>query len=162
LITFRIDVRHQNLAEMQKIAAQIADLAAPGGVVLLNGPLGAGKTAWAQAMCWRLGVREAVSSPTFDLLHLYKTDLLTIYHVDGYRLTDLEEWDVLDLPNPLGANEIILAEWADALRPLYADRLEVTLRSESGGSARDVSLWGVGADWATRLRRFNEVMPRGV
>ncbi|PSR20454.1 MAG: tRNA (adenosine(37)-N6)-threonylcarbamoyltransferase complex ATPase subunit type 1 TsaE [Sulfobacillus acidophilus] len=154
LNTLRIDVPHQNFADMQHLAEQIADLVAPRAVVLLNGPLGAGKTTWVQAMCRRLGVRESVTSPTFDLLHIYQAEGLTIYHVDGYRLTQCAEWEVLDLPNPLGVNTVILAEWAEVLRPVYPERLEVTLRLENGGTSRGVMLWGVGPEWTERLRGF--------
>ena len=141
---------------MGRLAERLAPLVASGGLVLLQGALGAGKTTFAKGLGRALGITEGMSSPTFDLLHVHPTASgLTVYHVDGYRLEAPEEWEVLDLP-PLDRSEVlILAEWGEALVPDYPERLEVRIERQ-GDDRRRVTLTGIGERWAMALRMWDD------
>jgi tRNA threonylcarbamoyladenosine biosynthesis protein TsaE len=93
--------------------------------VLLDGPLGAGKTTLVQGFLAGLGVAEAVKSPTFDLVHPYRLpDGRAAYHVDLFRL------DPVPLPEELGIEDpdaLVLVEWGRPWAPYYPDRWEITL-----------------------------------
>jgi tRNA threonylcarbamoyladenosine biosynthesis protein TsaE len=98
------------------------DLTFP-AVVGLSGELGAGKTTLVRAIAAGLGVRQAVTSPTFALVHRYDGAACSVYHVDGYRLRRAGE--AADLGFDEMARErdaVILVEWPerfdDALPPL--------------------------------------------
>jgi tRNA threonylcarbamoyladenosine biosynthesis protein TsaE len=89
----------------------------------LSGELGAGKTTLVRAIAAGLGVRQAVTSPTFALVHRYDGERCTVYHVDGYRLR--RPGEAVDLGFDEMAREadaVILVEWperfADALPAL--------------------------------------------
>ncbi len=86
----------------------------PGQVIWLEGDLGAGKTTLAQAILRGLGVADLVTSPTFGLVHSYRTRLGVAYHVDCYRLrTSLEARD-LDWLTIAGPDvSALLIEWPD-------------------------------------------------
>lgn len=73
----------------------------PGAVLLLDGQLGAGKTAFVRALGKAMGIVETVNSPTFNLLNQYRQNKSILYHYDLYRISelDLEELEFPDLWN---------------------------------------------------------------
>lgn len=139
----------------------LARLLRAGDLVLLTGPLGAGKTTLVQGIGAGLGVRGQVASPTFIIarVHPTLTDGPDLVHVDAYRLGSLDELEALDLDTSL-AESVTVVEWGEGLvEVLSADRLEITLDRGHGGVAeaaadadmavpRRVSLVGVGPRWA--------------
>ncbi len=135
------------LAATEALARALAPLLRPGDAVLLEGPLGAGKTAFARALLRAACGDPAleVPSPSYTLVQSYAAPGLTLHHFDLWRLDGpaaLEElgWDE-------AVRDVVLVEWPDrlgALRP--ADALTVTL-APLGGDARRATLGG----WAGRL-----------
>jgi len=73
-------------AETAHIAAELAQSAVSGDIICLSGPLGAGKTVFAQGFAQGLGYSGQVTSPTFTILQIYEGGRLPIYHFDWYRL----------------------------------------------------------------------------
>ena len=136
-----------------------------GDLVLLTGPLGAGKTTLVQGLGAALGVRGPVTSPTFVIarVHPSLTGGPSLVHVDAYRLGGLAEVDDLDLDL---SGSVTVVEWGEGLAEgLSADRLEITIGfaerhagpvAEPGAGAavpatdepRVVTLRRTGARWA--------------
>lgn len=139
----------------------LAALLAAGDLVVLTGPLGAGKTTFAQGVGEGLGVRGQVSSPTFVIARVHPPLGAgpALVHVDAYRLGSLDELDALDLDESL-EESVTLVEWGAGLAEVLSDdRLEVTIERPHGGTARDVTedaevgvrhvtVRGVGGRWA--------------
>ena len=131
---------------MHQLGLQISTHLRAGDLVLVNGPLGAGKTVLAQGVGAGLGV-TGITSPTFVISRVHKADIPFI-HVDAYRLVDSENpnlyLDDLDLDI---ANSITLIEWggAESAR-LSEDRLEITIDRSS--DERTVEINAVGPRWA--------------
>ena len=131
---------------MHQLGLQLSSHLRAGDLLLVNGPLGAGKTVLAQGVGAGLGV-TGVTSPTFVISRVHKAAIPFI-HVDAYRLVDSENpnlyVDDLDLDI---ANSITLIEWggAESAR-LSEDRLEITIdRTED---IRTVDIKAVGPRWA--------------
>jgi tRNA threonylcarbamoyladenosine biosynthesis protein TsaE len=102
-------------AETSAAGRELAAALRPGGVVLLFGDLGAGKTAFVRGMAEGLGVApDEVSSPTFTLVHEYRGGRLTLFHVDLYRLDDPREIDDLGL-DEIAEDGVLVIEWAEKL-----------------------------------------------
>lgn len=121
-------------AATKKVSFILADLAAPGLCILLNGPVGVGKSFLARAIIQTLmarhGVMEDVPSPTFTLVQQYEFDSLDVWHADLYRLTNSDELFELGLEQAFG-NAFCLIEWPEklgSLRPTGC--LELILSSD--------------------------------
>lgn len=150
----RIDLTDQTATDA--FAARLAAVAMPGDAILLEGDLGAGKTAFARAF---VNARAAsagegpvdVPSPTFTLVQSYEFDTGAIWHFDLYRLGDEEE--VLELGwDDARATAIALVEWPDRLgRYAPEDALTIRLAYGAGPTERVAQLVGTG-DWPDRLR----------
>ena len=101
--------------ETQQIAADCASRLKAGDILLLTGPLGAGKTAFVRGLAIGLGIDAGeVSSPTFTLVHEYRGGRLTLYHVDLYRL-ERTATDDLGLEEMGVADGVLAIEWPDRL-----------------------------------------------
>lgn len=137
---------------MAALGAAIADRVAAGDLVMLNGELGAGKTTLTRGLGEALGVRGAVTSPTFVLARTHpRENAAPLVHVDAYRLRSAVELDDLDLDF---AGSIVVVEWGDGLLDGITDSwLRVDIERPHGGDDTDeveprtVSITGVGPRW---------------
>jgi tRNA threonylcarbamoyladenosine biosynthesis protein TsaE len=135
--------------ETRAVACSLGALLEPGDVILLAGPLGAGKTEFAKGVAEGLGVEDRVVSPTFTLAREYQGRLRMI-HVDVYRL-DAEQ-EVLDLGLEDFPEGVLLVEWGDVARGLFpADHLEVRLDPGHLDEHRIITLTPVGPSWMARV-----------
>jgi tRNA threonylcarbamoyladenosine biosynthesis protein TsaE len=131
---------------MHQLGLQISTHLRAGDLILVNGPLGAGKTVLAQGVGAGLGV-TGITSPTFVISRVHKAAIPFI-HVDAYRLVDSENpnlyLDDLDLDI---ANSITVIEWggAESAR-LSEDRLEISIDRSS--DERTVEIKAIGPRWA--------------
>jgi len=90
----------------------LAGLLEPGDVVLLSGDLGAGKTQLAKGIAEGLGVREPVTSPTFNIMLVHE-GRIPLYHLDLYRLAHATELEDIDYYATLEADGVSVVEWGD-------------------------------------------------
>jgi tRNA threonylcarbamoyladenosine biosynthesis protein TsaE len=113
--------------DTQQVAHDLASRLKAGDVVLLTGPLGAGKTAFVRGLAAGLGIDPGeVSSPTFTLIHEYRGGRLTLYHVDLYRL-ERTATDDLGLEEMGVADGVLAIEWPDRLTHELPRAVSVTL-----------------------------------
>ena len=94
-------------------ARNFSQLCRPGTVIRLRGDLGAGKTTWIRALVAALGATDDVTSPTFSLLHEYRSGRIAVYHWDLYRLDSNTDWNVLELAEQLPADGLTVIEWPE-------------------------------------------------
>ncbi len=128
-------------ADTEALGERLAGLARPGDAILLEGPIGAGKSCLARAFIRaRLGAAEEVPSPTFTLVQVYDDHGVEIWHADLYRLTHPDEVWELGLDQAF-ETAICLVEWPDRLgRHLPPDAL--TIRLEASADGRLANLTG--------------------
>ena len=126
------------------LARMLAATARPGQTILLDGPVGAGKTHFARAFIRaRQGdLAEDVPSPTFTLVQTYDDPRGTeIWHADLYRLTDPSELDELGLDEALDS-AISLIEWPDRMETLPQDALTISIQPDADPNLRQIALTG--------------------
>ena len=148
--------------DTQAFGRRLAALFRPGDLVLLTGPLGAGKTALVQGIGAGLGVLGAVTSPTFVIARVHRPDparggVVPLVHADAYRLGDAAdpraEIDDLDL-DASAEDAVTVVEWGaglveqlnDAYLSVHIDRLD--------DDTRIIDLEPHGGDWAARLEKM--------
>jgi tRNA threonylcarbamoyladenosine biosynthesis protein TsaE len=144
---------------MRDLGRRLAGFLRAGDLVMLTGELGAGKTTLTRGLGEGLGVRGAVTSPTFVIARVHPSlrGGPALVHVDAYRLGGgLDEMEDLDLDISL-PESVMVVEWGDGkVEELSDDRLHVVIDRTAGdlGAAdddrREVTLTGFGARWSER------------
>jgi tRNA threonylcarbamoyladenosine biosynthesis protein TsaE len=121
-----------------------------GDLIILVGPLGAGKTALTQGIGAGLGVREPVTSPTFVIARVHRGGRVPLLHVDAYRLGGVADVDDLDLDASTDES-VTVVEWGQGLAERLADEhLEIRL-DRRDDEVRTARLVPHGAGWEQRL-----------
>ena len=144
-----MEFRIQDPDHMNLLGLAIAKVLRAGDLLLLNGPLGAGKTTLTRGIGEGLGAQGTVQSPTLVLARTHRTEAgPKLVHVDAYRLSSAMELDDLDIDF---ANSVVVVEWArDYVDGLAQSYLEVNIDRSSDDEVRQVTVLGFGA-------RFQEV-----
>ena len=136
--------------DMRDLGRRLAALLRAGDLVILAGPLGAGKTTLVQGIGAGLGVRGPVTSPTFVIARVHPPLAgggPALVHADAYRLGSFGEVDDLDLDTDAGS-AVTVVEWGTGLaEPLAEDRLEISIEPDRDGDVRTVRINGRGARW---------------
>jgi tRNA threonylcarbamoyladenosine biosynthesis protein TsaE len=116
----------ETIAYGRNLAAELT----PPLIVLLRGDLGAGKTTLVKGIAegFQAARAEEVTSPTFTLIHEYRSSRATVYHIDLYRIDTERELETLALDDLITPTSILLIEWGEKFPRLTRDRdLEITL-----------------------------------
>ncbi len=159
----RITLFLQNPDQTAQLAARIGAHLGPGDCLLLNGPVGAGKTHFARHLIWSLmQTPEDVPSPTFTLIQTYETTVTEVWHADLYRLTSLDEIEELGLTEAFD-QAICLIEWPQLLGPLTPDNaLSLTFQPDPANQdARHITFDATGGRWAPLLKQLSNPQIQG-
>lgn len=109
--------------DTQEAGEEFAALLRPGDVVLLSGPLGAGKTTFTQGVGRGLGVRERITSPTFTMVRQHECvntlGIATLHHADVYRVGSLGEVEDLALGELVEESGVALVEWGEIASSVF-------------------------------------------
>ena len=144
------DLRIATDVAMRDLGRELAAGLRAGDLVILTGPLGAGKTTLVQGIGQGLGVRGPVTSPTFVIARVHPAlggSGPSLVHADAYRLGSIREVDDLDLDADV-ADAVTVVEWGEGLAEgLAEDRLEISIQPDPDGEARTVRLRGHGVRW---------------
>ncbi|MFY2791157.1 tRNA (adenosine(37)-N6)-threonylcarbamoyltransferase complex ATPase subunit type 1 TsaE [Rhodococcus sp. KRD162] len=132
-LTLPVEADLATAAETAEFGARLANVLVAGDLVILDGPLGAGKTAMTKGIAAGLGVQGRVTSPTFVIAREHRPGPrprglppVALVHVDAYRLgltgqSALDELDALDLDTDL-TDAIVVVEWGEGLVEKLAER----------------------------------------
>ncbi|HEX6685057.1 MAG TPA: tRNA (adenosine(37)-N6)-threonylcarbamoyltransferase complex ATPase subunit type 1 TsaE [Candidatus Limnocylindrales bacterium] len=136
------------VSDTRAFGAHLATFLKPGDLIILNGPLGAGKTALVQGIGAGLGVKGEVTSPTFVISRVHR-GLLPLVHVDAYRLGEFEI-DDLDLDASV-EDSVTVVEWGTGKAEKLADSYLEIVIGRRDDDTRTVELVGHGGEWANRV-----------
>ncbi len=104
------------------LGEKIGREAKSGQVYTLTGELGAGKTVFTQGLAKGLGIDEPVSSPTFTIAQEYEGGRLPLYHLDVYRIGDVEEMEEIGYEDYFYGDGLCIIEWADLIEEILPEK----------------------------------------
>jgi tRNA threonylcarbamoyladenosine biosynthesis protein TsaE len=124
------------------IGRELASRLVPPKLVLLRGELGAGKTTLVKGIAEAFGAasQDEVTSPTFTLIHEYRSPTVNLYHIDLYRVDTQRELETLGIDDLFDSNSVLLIEWGEKFERFLRDRdLEIALE-RTGQSDRRITV----------------------
>lgn len=129
-------IRIDSPAELPDVADALLEALDGRTIVALRGGMGAGKTTLVAALMERLGASDSVTSPTFALVNVYRTDRgEPVYHFDFYRIERLEEAFDLGYEEYFDSGALCLVEWPEKIEPLLPEgvmNVHIEIDSEQG------------------------------
>lgn len=128
----------RTLDDTRELARRLLRQAPGGSLLVMSGPLGAGKTTLTRFLVEELGSEADVTSPTYTLVHEYPTPQGVVVHIDAYRLPDAAALEQLGLDETLERARLVVVEWGTGLLPAYPEALWLEL--ERRGEARRATL----------------------
>ena len=120
----------ENLKETLSLGEKLSQKLNPQSIVLLNGPIGAGKTSFVQGIAKGLSISEDITSPTFALSHHYKSGKIPLVHLDLYRVTNIasaREFFYSEEEEALQIQAILVIEWPKLIEPLIENFWKVNI-----------------------------------
>ena len=127
----------KNISETISFGKDFAKDLKPRSIIILKGPIGAGKTSFVKGIGIGLSIKESITSPTFALSHHYQSGSMYLIHMDLYRIEDsfsakelfIEEEEELETKNG-----ILVIEWPELIEPMLEKywKIEISYGSKSG------------------------------
>ncbi len=154
-----LDIISHSPEQTRRLASRLASLLTGGETICLEGPLGAGKTTFAQGVGQGLGIDEPIISPTFTLIREYGPvdDRPALYHIDFYRLESLQDLQTLGLDDYFYGDGVCVVEWPERAEMLLpAERLWIEMR-EIGDTKRSLLIRADGDRYRQLLRDFKRI-----
>ena len=131
--------------ETFELGREIGKNAKPCSVFALTGDLGTGKTVFTQGVAAGLGITEPVTSPTFTILQTYDGGRLPFFHVDVYRIDDIDEMEEIGYDDCFMRGGVCLIEWAEIIEELLPEntvRIKIEKDPAKGTEYRRITLTG--------------------
>ena len=127
----------ENLKETLNLGEKLSHKLNPQSIVLLKGPIGAGKTSFVQGIARGLSISEDITSPTFALSHHYSSGKIPLIHIDLYRLensSSAKEFFFSEEEEALQNKAILVIEWPELIEPLIKDfwKIEISYAKNFG------------------------------
>ena len=127
----------ENLKETLNLGKKLSHKLNPQSIVLLKGPIGAGKTSFVQGIAKGLSISEDITSPTFALSHHYSSGKIPLIHLDLYRLENIsyaKEVFFSEEEEALQSKAILIIEWPEVIEPFVEDfwKIEISYAKNYG------------------------------
>ena len=132
-----------NLKETILLGKKFAQGLNPKSIILLQGPIGAGKTSFVQGIAKGLCIREDITSPTFALSHHYNSGTIPLIHIDLYRIESslmAREFFISEEEEAIQNEAIMVIEWPELIQPFLNNfwRIDINYAKNFG---RNYQIW---------------------
>ena len=120
-----LTVKINNLSELPELAKQVLAYFSDQRVFLFEAEMGAGKTTFIKEIAKAMGVKDAMSSPTYSIVNEYSSENGKIFHFDLYRIKSIEECLDIGMDEYLNSGNYCLIEWPEIAMQLYPEHYVV-------------------------------------
>ena len=132
-----------NLKETIQLGRKFAQGLNPKSIILLQGPIGAGKTSFVQGIAEGLCIEEDITSPTFALSHHYNSGKIPLIHMDLYRIENIlmaKEFFISEEEEAIQNKAIMVIEWSELIEPVLNNfwKIEISYATDYG---RHYKIW---------------------
>ena len=132
-----------NLKETIQLGREFARGLNPNSIILLQGPIGAGKTSFVQGIAEGLCIEEEITSPTFALSHHYNSGTIPLIHMDLYRIENIlmaKEFFISEEEEAIQNKAIMVIEWSELIEPVLNNfwKIEISYATDYG---RHYKIW---------------------
>ena len=145
--------------QTQQLGTSIGEMTQPGDVILLTGELGTGKTCLTQSIAWGLNIQEYTLSPSFVIMRELH-GRLPLYHIDLYRLDNIEEIADLGLDDYLYGKGVCVVEWAEKGLSIMSEEYLLIEISHLSETDRNFELRPVGQRYTDMLEQLKGAIPQ--
>lgn len=135
-----IEIQIPSLDKIADAAREFVEQIGDKRVFAFYGGMGAGKTTFIKAVCEQLGVKDAVTSPTFAIVNEYASDFGPVYHFDFYRIKNLGEVMDLGFEDYAYSGNFCLMEWSELIEDLLPDNTVNVHIAETSNGMRTVTI----------------------
>lgn len=151
-----LELTTASVEQTYRLGLHLGELLEAGDIVCLSGDLGAGKTAFTQGIGAGWGASEAVTSPTFTLVHEHRRvrDEQRLYHVDCYRLHGDTDALGIGLEEMFHSDSVTVMEWPENVRDVLPKEVLWISFSIIGDTERQITLQGIGERYRTLVELF--------
>ncbi|MBQ9551032.1 MAG: tRNA (adenosine(37)-N6)-threonylcarbamoyltransferase complex ATPase subunit type 1 TsaE [Lachnospiraceae bacterium] len=114
-----------------------------GSIIALSGDLGTGKTLFTKGLARGLDIKREITSPTFNILKIYRDGRLPLYHFDVYRIGDVSEMDEIGYEDCFYGEGVSLVEWAELIEELLPENcihIKIKKDPEKGSDYREIEI----------------------
>jgi len=148
-------------ADTDRIAAAVASHLRIGDILILTGDLACGKTYFVKGLAAALGCEDVVTSPTYALVHTYRTAAGDLMHIDAYRLADIREFRDLGLEEYF-VESVVAIEWGDKVAAAFDTYLSVAFHlAGADADHRVLNFSCLGERWSGEMVRLREEIGGG-
>ena len=116
--------------QTELLGKKLAAFLRPGDVIAYYGDLGAGKTAFTRGLAAGLGIREAVTSPTYTIVNEYLSGRMPLFHFDMYRLSSSDELFDIGWEDYLARGGVCAVEWSENVADALTDAISITIEKD--------------------------------
>ena len=145
----------KNKNDTQELGRLIAQFSFEKEVITLSGQLGAGKTTFSQGFASGLGIEGIINSPTFNIVKCYFNSSIPLYHIDAYRLEDVNQ--DLGLEEYIEGDGVCLVEWAEFILDVIPNELLKIDISILEDEARLIEINAFGKKYEELLKKVKEL-----
>ena len=135
-----IEIQIPSLDKIADAAREFVEQIGDKRVFAFYGGMGAGKTTFIKAVCEQLGVKDAVTSPTFAIVNEYASDFGPVYHFDFYRIKNLGEVMDLGFEDYAYSGNFCLMDWPELIEDLLPDNTVNVHIAETSNGMRTVTI----------------------
>ncbi len=111
-------------------------------IIKLDGEMGSGKTHFTKGIALGLGISEEITSPTFSILNIYEGSSLKLFHIDAYRLKNIEEALDAGLEEVFSEGGVVVLEWGDLLTSFFENKVINIQINDLGDNNREMIIEG--------------------